>query len=67
MILDTIIDKDNTIITTRIRDPHHGSDNEWGYHDGQFYHHHANTKTWTRVKKISLTPERIKALYRLIT
>ena len=66
MILDILVDKDNTLITNTVRDPHHGRDNEWGYYNGHFYHRHIHTKTWIRVKKVSLTPERIKALYQLI-
>lgn len=64
--MSKIIDKDKNIITNTIIDPHHGQLNEWGYYNGKFYHRTVNTKTWTKVKKVSLTPDRIKALYELI-
>ena len=53
-------------ITNTIVDPHHGSINEWGFHNNCFYHRHVHTKKWVEVKKISLTPARIIALNKLI-
>lgn len=58
---DKIIDLKGEIITNRIKDPHHGGLSEWGYYNNQFYHRSGYVKTWHRVKKVSLTPDRIKA------
>ena len=50
----------------KIKDPHHGGCNEWCFHKGSFYHRHGIQKWWTKVKNVSLTPQRIKALCSLI-
>lgn len=61
-----IIDQEGKIITNRVIDPHHGGSSEWGFYDGSFWHRTRCHKTWTRVKKVSLTPSRLKALITLI-
>ena len=50
----------------KIRDPHHGGCNEWCYHKERFYIRHGISQWWTLVKKVSLTPQRIKALNSLL-
>lgn len=53
-------------ITNYFTDPHHGYSSDFGFHYGEFYHRHTGTKNWTRVKKISLTPQRVLLLAGLV-
>jgi hypothetical protein len=64
--MNQIVDKDGFIITKTISDPHHGSINEWGFYNGNLYHRTKGTKTWTKTNKVSFTPERFKAINKLI-
>jgi len=64
--MNTITDKNNTIITNTIKDPHHEGFNEYGLYNGEFYIRHLNIKTWTRMNKLHLTIPRVKALNSLI-
>jgi hypothetical protein len=50
----------------KIKDPHHGGSCEWCFHKGSFYHRHGINQWWTKVKNVSLTPSRIKALCSLL-
>lgn len=47
-------------------DPHHGGQNKWGYWDGGFWHQTLGKGKWTRVRKVHITPNRVKALNSLI-
>lgn len=63
---DKIIDKNGTIITNKMIDPHHSSIHEWGWYNNKLYQKYRGSFTWIRVKKISFTPARIRILNKLV-
>jgi hypothetical protein len=57
---------DELVDSPKVRDPHHGGANEWCFHNNQFYIRHGINQWWDRVKRVSLTAQRIKALASLV-
>ena len=47
-------------------DNHHGYSSDFGYMNGEFFHRHVGTKNWTKVKRVSLTPQRVVKLAKLV-
>jgi hypothetical protein len=45
-----------------VKDPHHGGLTSWMYWDGDFWNKPGVQKRWTRCKKVSMTPDRLKVL-----
>lgn len=48
------------------RDPHHDQAIEWGWNGGKLYQRMYGTKKWHLVKRVGVTPARVKMLNWLI-